>query len=291
MQAADEPDEPAEALALLGPAAALGDVVADVLDLVVSDRGRNQIHVLAAAAAKRVDHVGEQAEAGRQQLSRPRAAALDVPLEREALLDQIVDVLPQNELVDRVVLEGAPDEERSAAANERADGKEVHVDAAGRVVRRMPVLVEGVLQHEMIEVRLVGREKDDRIPLRERVDLAKLGAIVVKTLAVAAGVEQSDEVGGEVDHIGAVRGGDLAQIARRSFGDPPLRLADRPSEHGDTAAKCRPGENLFVNEARHFVPRAAQAPLRALERELGLADDELGEARRGIHAAGLLPAG
>jgi hypothetical protein len=93
-----EPHEPAEALALLGGAALLGDVVADVLDLVVGDRDRDQEHVVALAAAVGVDHVGEHPEARRQQLAGARAAALEVPLEREALLDQVVDVLRRTNL-------------------------------------------------------------------------------------------------------------------------------------------------------------------------------------------------
>ena len=82
----------------------------------------------------------------RQQLARARAAALDVPLEREALLDQVVDVVAQDELVDGVVLEGAADEEDAAAPDQRPDREEVHVDAAGGVVGRMAVLVQDVLQ-------------------------------------------------------------------------------------------------------------------------------------------------
>ena len=66
-------------------AAHLRNVLAVVLDLVVGDRHRDQVNVLTLAAAVRVDDVREQAEAGWEQLPRARAAALDVPLEREPL--------------------------------------------------------------------------------------------------------------------------------------------------------------------------------------------------------------
>src|SRR5205085_9334627 len=101
---------------------------ADVLDLIVSHRRRDQIDVVAAAAPQRIDHVAQEAEAGRRELTGSRAPALDVPLERKALLDEVVDVLAEDELVDHVVLERAADEEQSASPCQRADGEEIHVD-------------------------------------------------------------------------------------------------------------------------------------------------------------------
>ena len=47
-------------------------------------------------------------------------------------VDEVVDVLAEHELVDRVVLEGAADDEHPAAPDERPDGEEVHVDATHR---------------------------------------------------------------------------------------------------------------------------------------------------------------
>ena len=158
-QPAHHAEEPAEALARLRAAPLLGGVVAHVGDLVVGDRYRDQEDVLALGAPVGVDHVGEQSEARRQQLAGARAAALDVPLEREALLDQVIDVVVQHELVDLVVAEAAPDEEGPAAPHQRADREEVHVDAAGGVVGGVAVLVQRVLEHEMVEVRLVRGEE------------------------------------------------------------------------------------------------------------------------------------
>ena len=110
LERAQHADEPAQAFLLLRAAARLVRVVADVGDLVVRDGHRHQQHVVGAAAAPRVHHVRQHAEARRQQLARARPAALDVPLHREALLHQEVDVLAQHELVDGVVLEPAANE-------------------------------------------------------------------------------------------------------------------------------------------------------------------------------------
>jgi hypothetical protein len=80
----------------------------------------------------------------------------------------------QHELVDGVVLERAADEEHAAPPEELPHREEVHVDAAGGVVRRVAVLVERVLQHEVVEVRLVRRQEDDRMALCELVDALEL---------------------------------------------------------------------------------------------------------------------
>ena len=191
-QVADDLQEPPEVLALLLRAALLGRVVADVLDLVVRDRDRDQMHVLALAAAVGVDDVREEPEARRQQLARARAAALDVPLEREALLDQVVDVVVQHELVDGVVLERPADEEHAAPAHERPHREEVHVDAARRVIRRVAVLVEKELQDRVVEVRLVRRQEDDREAARDGEDLLELLLVVVHRVGIRAAVGEPE---------------------------------------------------------------------------------------------------
>ena len=251
---------------LLRAAALLGDVVADVLDLVVGDRDRDQEDVLALAAPVGVDHVGEQPEARRQQLARARAPALDVPLEREALLDQVVDVLLQHELVDRVVLERAADEEDAAAPHQRPDREEVHVDAAGGVVRRVAVLVQRVLQHQVVEVRLVRRQEDDRMALRRaRRSRSSCAAVVVQRLAVAARVEQVDQLRGEVDDVRAVGRGDLAQVARglAPRPSPPACRARAPAarcrRERPAARGCPRGRSAAPCSARRAARRSARS--------------------------------
>src|SRR5207244_11192759 len=121
---AHEAQEPAEALRALAAAALLGGVAGDVLERAAGGSHRDQEDVLALAAPVGVHHVGEEAEARRHELTRARARPLDVPLEREALFDQVVDVVVEHELVDLVVLEAPPDEEDARATHERAHGEE-----------------------------------------------------------------------------------------------------------------------------------------------------------------------
>jgi hypothetical protein len=291
-QALHHAQEPAEALFLLGCAALLGGVSAHVLDLVVGDRDGDQHHVVALSPAIGIDHVGEQAEARRQQLARAGATALQVPLQGEAFLDQKVDVVAQDELVDRVVLEAAADEEDAAAPHDRAHGEEVHVDAAGGVVRGVALLVERVLQHQVVEVRLVRRKKHQWVSLGERLEPRQLSAVVLDRLAVALGVEQVDQVRGDIDHEGAVGGGDLAQVARGVALDARARPPLLAGEAGQTAAEGRLAEDVLVHQTRHLVAIAAQPPFAALERERCLTRHEFRQPPRlgGIGAAGVAPA-
>ncbi len=200
--------------------------------------------------------------------------------------------MAQDELVDGVVLEAPADEEHAAPAHERPHRKEVHVDAAGRVVRRMAVLVQCVLENQVIEVRLVRGEEDDRVALRERVDLGELLMVIVQRFAVAACVEEVDQVRGQVDDVRAVRRGDFAEISDRLGRNLRLRAFQLARETRDAAAEARPGLDVLADEARHLVAGPAEAALGALEGERRLQRDEVGEPRRlrRIGAAGELPA-
>src|SRR5262249_30246998 len=113
-QLTDHAHEPTEIFARFGRAALLGNVVRNVLNLIVGNRNRDQKDVFTATASVRIDDVREQAETRRQELAGARTTAFDVPFQRKALLDQVVDVLAQHQLVHRVVLEGAADEEDPA---------------------------------------------------------------------------------------------------------------------------------------------------------------------------------
>src|SRR5262249_13753635 len=197
---------------------------------------------------------------GRQELPGRGARPLDVPLEREALLDQVVDVLAEHELVDLVVLEGAADEEDPRAAEQPAGGEEGHVDATGRGGGREGGLVEGVLENQAVEVRLVAGEEDERVALAEDRQRGELRAIVVQRLPVSLRVEVADQAGGELDHPRTVAGGDLAEIAPRLARHLGLAASERAGEPGDPAAEARTDDDLLLDEARHLVARATQAP-------------------------------
>ena len=98
----------------------------------------------------------------------------------------VIDVVGEDVFVDGILAERAPNEEDAAPADELTHREEIHVDAAGRVVRREPVLVEGVLEHEVIEVRLMAREEDDRVVLLEPSDPLHHGFVVDELLVIAA---------------------------------------------------------------------------------------------------------
>ncbi len=127
--------------------------------------------------------------------------------------------------------------------------------------------------------------------LSEGVELAQLVVVVVQRLAVAARIEQVNELRRQIDDVRAVRRGDLTQILRRFLGHAGLGLADFARQLGDPAAKGRPRFDVLADEARDLVARAAKSALGPLERERRLQRDEVREPGRlrGVGAARELP--
>jgi hypothetical protein len=120
----------------------------------------------------------------------------------------------------------------------------------------------------------------------------QLRAVVLDRLAVALGVEQADQVRGDVDHEGAVGGSDLAQVARGVALHARERQPLLAGEAGQAAAKRRLTQDVLLHQPRHLVAIAAQPPFAALERERRLTRHEFREPPRlgGVGAAGAAPA-
>src|SRR5690606_13972011 len=103
------------------------------------------------------------------------------------------------------------DEEDARAADERPDGEEVHVDAAGGVVRGQVVLPQDELQRQTVEVRLVRPQENEGTVTSQLGDLADRRRVVVDG-AVPLADHPVDQVGDQVDQERAVGGGDLRQV-------------------------------------------------------------------------------
>src|SRR5690606_20244962 len=93
---------PAEALLLFRAPGRFGDVGADLVDVVVCDRDRDQIHVISSLPGEGFDHPRQEPVPGRSELPGTGATALHVPLEGEATLHEVVDVRGEDELVEVV---------------------------------------------------------------------------------------------------------------------------------------------------------------------------------------------
>jgi hypothetical protein len=156
-------DDPAQSLGLLRRAVLLGGHRPHLVQLVVDDRHRHQEDVVHPALAEGLDQVVQDPVARRAQLARPGAAALDVPLEVEALSHEVAEVLAQHRLVDGSVLHAAPDEHVAVAPGDGSDRPEVQVVAAQHVVGRKAVALQHRPQHERVDVRAVAREEHQRV--------------------------------------------------------------------------------------------------------------------------------
>ena len=131
---AEVAQHPGEALGLLLGAVLLGGHGRHFRQLVVGDRHRHEEDVVDAPFLEGLDEIGQDAEAGRAELAGAGPAALQVPLEVVAPLDEVAEVPLEGHLVDGVVPDGAADEDDAAAAQDGPHGPERHVDAAQHVV-------------------------------------------------------------------------------------------------------------------------------------------------------------
>ena len=222
--------QPAQPLRLLlRRPALLGRHRRYLAELVVGDGHRHQAGVAGPAARDRLGDVGQQAVARRAQLAGPRAAALHVPLEVEALGQQVAEVLAQRQLVDLVVAGAAPDEDEPGPPGQQADRPDAEVVAADYVVAGEIMLGEDVGEQQRVRVRAVAGQEDQRV--------------------AAVQLPQPGEPGGvglDVPRVGVQR-------AQR-----PVEQVDRDRAHGgDQAVQGRPGRSAVSGSVR--PSRAASA--------------------------------
>src|SRR3546814_17484137 len=76
-----------------------------------------------------------------QQLAEPRTRSLERPRQREALGKQPRDIVAQHELVDRLVLKTAANEDHPRAPKKFAHDREVEIGAAEKVEHRHVVVI------------------------------------------------------------------------------------------------------------------------------------------------------
>ena len=180
------------------------------------DRDRHEVQVAPHAGNERVHDRGEHAELRRQDLPGTAATALDEELLRVAFADEVLEVLPEDELVDGIALERAADEVCAGAAEERPHRPERHVDAGEDVRRRQEVLVEDVRQDQVVEVTSVARHQHDRVLLHAFDDALEAADLEPGEHPTPDAVE---EEGDDAEVVAAKVGGHLVEVAARLLHD------------------------------------------------------------------------
>src|SRR5438876_5547433 len=157
-----------------------------------------------------------------EDLPRPRPPALDEELLRVALADQEGEVLPEDHLVELVVLEGAADEEGARAAEERPHGPEAQVVAGRDVGRGEVVQVEDVGEDQVVEVAAVAGDEHHRVLLHALDDLLEADDLQAgehaRPDAVEDGLQEAEVEAVEV-------GGHLVEVTARLLPHPAAREA------------------------------------------------------------------
>ena len=267
--------QPLEALGLLLAAGLLGGHRGDLVQPVVGDRGRHQVDVLDATALDGLGDVAEQPVARAADLAGARAAALEVPLQVEALGQQEREVLLDHGLVDLVVAEAAADEHDAGPPRQVADRPDAEVGAAHHVVAREVVAGEHVAEDERVDVRAVGRQEHQRVALVELPQPGQSG--LVGEHLPRRGVQRPHH---RVEHVHGRAALDGHQLVEALLGllqalvDGQAHLG---RDLGDLVAELLARQDLLADGVRHLVAVADLRALLALEGHHGRSADERAE--------------
>ena len=269
--------QPPDALGLLRATGVLGRHRADLLELVVHDRGRHDRHVGLVELPHRVDDVGEQSQFGLPELAGPAATALDVPLQVEALLDDVGEVGAHRELVDRVRAELASDEDHAGAAGHRAHRPEREIVPAEHEVGWEVVVAQHFRQDQRIDIGPVGGQEDQAGGPVE-------GAQGVEVLDVDGDVPGPlvQSVEGRREHVvhEPALGGDEGREFVGGLGDHRIGGPTQfGCEFGRGRLESRRTADLLGDQPGDLVAITDDLAFGSLGRHRRLEQDELGERR------------
>src|SRR5579885_485831 len=265
LEDAARPKERTERLPLLRLAQHFAGVRLLLGNAPVVDRDRHEVEVATHPLQEGVHDCREHAELRREDLSRPRAPALDEELLRVAFADEKREVLPEHHLVELVVVEGAPDEERARTAEERSERPEVEVVARGDVRRRQVVGVEDVAQDQVVEVAAVAGDEDDRVLLHALDHALEPDDLEPGEHARPDAVEE-DLDQAEVEPLEV--GGHLVDVSARLLEHPPPGHPALGRQAPDEPRQLRIAEHLLAHDAPGQQRRSPDHALLAVEKYL-----------------------
>ena len=161
-QAGKVADEPLQRLRRLDPADLFTGVFFDIAHEIVAYRDRYHVNVAGIRGVGCFEHVLQQPVARRHQLTGSRAGTLESPGHRKPLFHQVADVVPQHDLVQRLVLETAPNENAPGTAHQLTEAGKSHVRAGEDVQHRKIVFEHFRCQRDAVEVGLVREQQHGR---------------------------------------------------------------------------------------------------------------------------------
>ena len=198
----------------LGLAGQFVEVALALDQLLVADVDRLEHHRPARRAQEGLERHHDHAALGRQQPAGARAAAFDEIFERKTFRHQLRHVFAQHRGVQRIALDRAADEERAAAAKDRAQHRHVEVDAGDDVRRHHAAAVEQVAQQQVVHVAAVAGHVDHFVPGR---DLLERVHVVHVQAVVDAVPEAGQRERGRTHHGVGIVGGDFPGESVRLF--------------------------------------------------------------------------
>ncbi|SVK50300.1 Uncharacterised protein [Acinetobacter baumannii] len=175
--------------------------------MLVADVDRHQRDRTGAAAQHRLDGHRQGAGFRFQQTPGAGTAAFHEVFHRVTAGEQLAEVFAEHRRVKLVALEGAADEERAQATEDRAGRPEVEVDARGDVRRHQALVIQHVGQQQIVHVAAVAGHVDDLVAVLRQLAHA-LGVGDVDALIQPVPGPAQHAIGQTHGFVGEV-GGDL----------------------------------------------------------------------------------
>ena len=289
-------DQRPDRFLLLGLAGEFVEVALALDQFLVADVHRLEHHRTLGRTQEGAQRHRDHAALRRQQAAGARATAFDEVFDREALAEQLRHVFGKHRRVQRIGLEAAPQEESAAAAQHRADHRQVQIDAGGDVRRHDAVLVEQVTQQQVIHVAAMAGHIDDLVAGRHLLELVQ----VMDADAVVDAVPETGqgERQGAHHRIGIV-GGDFpgeavrllpgfqvfALVASRLFGDGLAhRLGVEHAVHQQAPRRQVGADDGGADLAEMRPQQARHLAHGAFVRQVFAEDVAHAHARRELHA-------
>ncbi len=200
----DRPQQRPDRFLFLRPAGQFIQIAAAFHQLFIADVDRLEQHRLARLAQEGAQRHRDHAALGLQQAPGARAATFDEVLDRVTAGDQLRHVFAEHCRVQRVATDRAADEERTALAQQRADHRQIEIDAGHDVRRHDATVVQQVGQQQVIHVAAVAGHIDHFVPGRGRLELVQ---VVDQHAGVDAVPDMAEHEAGRAHHgTGVVRG-------------------------------------------------------------------------------------
>ena len=232
------------------------------------------MHIFDFVAVRAVHHIFEQTIARRHQLAEPRACSLECPGHREALLEQITDIIAQHELVDRIILETPANENRAGPAQHETETEKIQIDATKNMNERQVILISQVSGSHTVYIGFVRKQQQRRMFPHGLAQPGQLLAVKDDLVFIALRQHEPVELGLHVDKQRAGPGDQFLHIFGGLLVQCRFALPGIAGKPGHGGTKSRIAAQAVGDMPRYLVATAPQSALGNIQHQASLSHHE-----------------